>query len=786
MSKAFSIFKLHKPFEPAGDQPEAISALVQGLSKGMKKQTLLGATGTGKTFTMANVIAQYNKPTLVIAHNKTLAAQLAQEFREFFPEAAVHYFVSYYDYYQPEAYMPASDTYIEKDASINKEIDMLRHASTQALLTRRDVIIVASVSCIYGLGSPEEYEKVNLKLEIGMKMDRLTLMKKLIGIHFERTNADLNPGTFRSIGTRVEFMPVSETVMYQIEMFGGSISKITKVDPTSASIISEEKDPRHGGTGIFVFPAKHFITEDVKKKKALVEIKKELTQQLKKFEKEGKLLEAERIKRRTNYDLAMIKEVGYCNGIENYSRHLSGKKEGEPPETLLSYFPHTGSRKHTLRHSHPILEGQDSSGRSEDSSEYVPDFLTIIDESHVTLPQLNGMYAGDASRKNTLVEYGFRLPSAKDNRPLKYNEFQERIGPVIYTSATPSEIERKESEQIVEQIIRPTGLVDPEIIIRSISEGRNTFELPVSEDSAQDDVRRRSHSILEGKVLSGRSEYSSEHHLEHYPGQIQDFISEAEITIKKGFRVLATTLTKKMAEDLSVFLKDKRIKAEYLHSDIKTMDRIKILTQFRKGEIDILVGVNLLREGLDLPEVALIGILDADKAGFLRSETSLIQTIGRAARNSEGRVILYADIMTPAMEYALNETTRRRNIQLAYNKKHGITPKTIMKKIKDITEEMESEHGKAVNAELNLDLEVFKRAYAKEFKKDKKLSRKIPNTSLGHSYLSDEEIGNLIYEKIIKMKEKEMNKAVKELDFETAAILRDEIGVLRIRVEKKD
>ena len=705
MANSKPIFKLYNPFQPAGDQPEAISALVSGLNRGMKKQTLLGATGTGKTFTMANVIAQYNKPTLVIAHNKTLAAQLAQEFRLFFPESAVYYFVSYYDYYQPEAYMPASDTYIEKDASINKEIDMLRHASTQALLTRPDVIIVASVSCIYGLGSPEEYEKVNLKLELNMKMDRMTLMKKLIEIHFERTNADLTPGTFRSIGSRVEFMPVSESVMYQIEFSGSKIGKITKIDPISSQIIKEEDN-------LFIFPAKHFITEDTKKKKALVEIKKELNLQLKKFEKEKKLLEAERIKRRTNYDLAMIKEVGYCNGIENYSRHLSGKKEGEPPETLLSYFPKTG-------------------------------FLTIIDESHVTLPQLNGMYAGDASRKNTLVEYGFRLPSAKDNRPLKYGEFQEHIGPVIYTSATPSEIERKESAQIVEQIIRPTGLVDPETIVR-----------PVGEKGT-------------------------------YKGQIFDFIEEAEKTIAKGFRVLATTLTKKMAEDLSLYLKDKKIKAEYLHSDIKTMDRIKILTQFRKGEFNVLVGVNLLREGLDLPEVALIGILDADKAGFLRSETSLIQTIGRAARNSEGKVVLYADIETDAMKFALNETERRRNIQLAYNKKHGITPKTILKKIKDITEELESEHGKVVNAELGLDLEVFKRAYSKEFKKEEKNRKRIPNTALGQSYLSDEEIGNLIYEKIIKIKEKEMNKAVKELDFETAAILRDEIGVLKLRLEKK-
>jgi excinuclease ABC subunit B len=699
------IFKLHNPFKPAGDQPAAISKLMEGLKQGMKKQTLLGATGTGKTFTMANVIAQYNKPALVIAHNKTLAAQLAQEFREFFPEAAVHYFVSYYDYYQPEAYMPASDTYIEKDASINKEIDMLRHASTQALLTRPDVIIVASVSCIYGLGSPEEYEKVNLKLEVGMEMDRMTLMKKLIQIHFERTNADLNPGTFRSIGARVEFMPVSETVMYQIEFSGKAILKITKIDPVSSQIIKNEQS-------IFIFPAKHFITEDKKKKIALVEIKKELNVQLKKFKKEGKLLEAERIKRRTNYDLAMIREVGYCSGIENYSRHLSGKREGEPPETLLSYFPKTG-------------------------------FLTIVDESHVTLPQLQGMYAGDASRKNTLVEYGFRLPSAKDNRPLKYEEFQKRIGPVIYTSATPSEQERSQSEQIVEQIIRPTGLVDPETIIRPISEKEN------------------------------------------YKGQIQDFITETEKTIRRGFRVLATTLTKKMAEDLSVYLKDKKIKAEYLHSDIKTMERIKILTEFRKGTFDVLVGVNLLREGLDLPEVALIGILDADKAGFLRSETSLIQTIGRAARNSEGKVILYADVMTNAMEYALSETARRRNIQLAYNKKHNITPKTIMKKIKDITEELESEHGKVVNAELDLDLEVFKRAYAKELKKDKSVITKKDGVTEVKLHMSDQERNDLVYEKIIKIKEKEMNKAVKELDFETAAILRDEIGVLRTRLENK-
>jgi excinuclease ABC subunit B len=708
------VFNLKGSFKPAGDQPKAISELLAGLDKGMRKQTLLGATGTGKTFTMANVIAEHNKPTLVIAHNKTLAAQLAQEFREFFPDAAVHYFVSYYDYYQPEAYMPASDTYIEKDAQINKEIDRLRHASTQALLTRPDVIIVASVSCIYGLGSPEEYQKVNMRLNLGMKMDRMTLMKKLIEIHFERTNADLSPAQFRSIGARVEFMPVSETIKYQVEFEGGKVSRITKIDPITSQIIKEEEN-------IFIFPAKHFITGSEKVKVALANIKKELATQLKKFEKEGKLLEAERIKRRTNYDLAMIKEVGYCNGIENYSRHLSGKAEGEPPETLMSYFPHKA-------------DGE-------------ADFLTIIDESHVTLPQLHGMYAGDASRKNTLVEYGFRLPSAKDNRPLKYPEFEERIGQVIYTSATPSKMEREESEQIVEQIIRPTGLIDPETVVR-----------PVSEKPARS---------------SGGG---------NYKGQIVDFIAETENTIKRGFRVLATTLTKKMAEDLSTYLKDKKIKAEYLHSDIKTIERIQILTKFRKGDFDVLVGVNLLREGLDLPEVALIGILDADKAGFLRSETSLIQTIGRAARNSEGKVILYADIMTDAMDYALKETARRRNTQMEYNKKHGITPKTIMKQIKDITEELESEHGKAVNAELALDVELFKKAFAK----DKSNKGKNESDSIKNLSLSDEERNLLVYEKIIKIKEKEMNKAVKELDFETAAILRDEIVVLKTRLEKKD
>ena len=680
-----SVFRLQSDWPPAGDQPKAIENLVKGLKKGMRKQTLLGVTGSGKTYTCANVIAQHGKPTLVIAHNKTLAAQLAQEYREFFPDAAVHYFVSYYDFYQPEAYLPVSDTYIEKDAQINEEIDRLRHASTQALLSRKDVIIVASVSCIYGLGSPEQYREQNLQLSVGMKIGKTDVMRKLIGNHFERTIADVKSAQFRAVGNRVDVVPVSETFMYQIFFTGESISRISAVDPVSSRVIEEVQD-------IFLFPAKHFMTTDTEKNRAIKSIQAELKLQLAKFDKEGKLLEAERLKRRTTYDLAMIKEVGYCNGIENYSRHLSGKKPGEAPETLLSYFPH--------------------------KADGTPDFLTIIDESHVSVPQIGAMYAGDQARKKNLVEFGFRLPSACDNRPLKSDEFEQRVGQVIYTTATPSSFEREVSEQIVEQIIRPTGLIDPEIVVR-----------PILEKGA-------------------------------YKGQIFDFIAETEKTIARGFRVIATTLTKKMAEDLSVYLKDKKIKAEYLHSDIKTIERIQILTAFRKGEFDVIVGVNLLREGLDLPEVALIGILDADKEGFLRSETSLIQTIGRAARNSEGKVILYADHMTGSLDRAIGETTRRRNIQIAYNKEHGITPKTILKRIKDITEGMETKHEKAVNAELELDIQLFEKAT----KKGKKG----------------------VYEKIVKIKEKEMQKAVKELDFETAAILRDEIVVLRKRMNPED
>jgi len=668
-----SVFKIHREFKPAGDQPKAIKGLLDGLKKGLRYQTLLGVTGSGKTFTVANVIDKIGKTTLVIAHNKTLAAQLAQEYREFFPNNAVHYFVSYYDYYQPEAYMPVTDTYIEKEAMINEEIERLRHASTQALLTRKDVIIVASVSCIYGLGNPEEYEKVNLKLEFAQYISRADLIRDLVGIHFTRTNADVNPGTFRALGNAVEVMPVSERIIYRIEIENDRIQKIQKIDAVSRAVLKELQV-------FYLFPAKHFITADDSAKRALASIKLELEERLEELKKAGKLLEAERLKRRTSYDLAMIREVGYTNGIENYSRHFSGKSPGEAPYTLLDYFP-----------------------KKRDGS---PNFLTIIDESHVTVPQIGGMYAGDKSRKDVLIEHGFRLPSARDNRPLRFEEFEERIGQVIFTSATPSKYEKEHSEQIIEQVIRPTGLVDPEVSVKPI-QSRGT-----------------------------------------YKGQILDFIVEAERAIEKGGRVIATTLTKKMAEDLSEFLKDKNIKARYLHSEIKTLERIEILTDFRRGEFDCLVGVNLLREGLDLPEVTLIGILDADKEGFLRSDTSLIQIIGRAARNVEGRVILYADIVTGSMERAIGETSRRRTLQTAHNKSHGITPKTIIKKIKDITDTLEREHRSAVNLLLETDEKFF---------------TKSPK-------------------KLIKNKKKEMEEAVRDLDFESAAILRDEIKVLEMRL----
>lgn len=663
-------FNLKAPYSPAGDQPAAIKSLLAGLKRGDKHQTLLGVTGSGKTYTAANIINAVQKPTLVIAHNKTLAAQLAQEYAEFFPDSAVQYFVSYYDYYQPEAYMPVTDTFIEKEAQINEEIDRLRHAATQALLTRNDVIIVASVSCIYGLGAPEEYERENMKLKQGDKMERGDFIRSLIAIHYNRTNADLKPGMVRNIGQSVEVMPISERFIVRITFDENTISHITKIDAVTRTII-EELDY------FYFFPAKHFITDKSKIAIAVKTIEHELEERLAVLESEGKLLEAERLKRRTRYDLALIREIGYTNGIENYSRHFSGKKPGEAPDSLISYFP------------------KDKNGN--------PDFLLIIDESHVTVSQIGGMYNGDRSRKETLVAHGFRLPSAMDNRPMKFEEFEKKMPQTIYTSATPGKYELEHSTNIAQQLIRPTGLVDPIVDVKPVTE--------------------------KGK----------------YKGQVADFIAEAEKAIKKGGRVLATTLTKKMAEDLASYLIDKKIKSIYIHSDIKALERIDIITQFRKGKYDILVGVNLLREGLDMPEVTLIGILDADKEGFLRSETALVQTIGRAARNVDGRVILYADEITGSMSRAMGETERRRNIQLAYNKEHGITPKTIAKEIRDITETMSSDHQKAVIRLLDMDMKTAK---AKP-------------------------------EALIRQKEKQIENAVKILDFETAAILRDEIVLIR-------
>lgn len=671
-------FAITRPFAPAGDQPEAIRSLTRGLEEHLRHQVLLGATGTGKTFTVANVIQNIGVPTLVIAHNKTLAAQLAQEYKEFFPDNAVHYFVSYYDFYQPEAYMPVSDTYIEKEAMVNEEIERLRHACTQALLTRRDVIVVASVSCIYGLGSPEEYEKVHLRLMRGGSLTRRELVHELVRIHFNRTTADLQPGLFRARGNMVEVMPTNERVVYRIEFEGESVATIRELDA-----ISRMEKTTHDT--LFVFPAKHFVTSPEERVRAVKDIRAELRVRLKELEKEGKVLEHERLKRRTNHDLALIQEVGYCNGIENYSRHFDGRKEGEPPHTLLSYFPK--------------------------KSDGTPDFLTIIDESHVTVPQLAGMFAGDRSRKETLVSHGFRLPSALDNRPLQFEEFLERVGRIVYTSATPGTFERNEAKKngsIVEQIIRPTGLLDPKLVVRPI-------------------ISRAS-----------------------YKGQVEDFINEAKTVTKRGERALVTTLTKRMAEDLTEFLTKKNIRAEYIHSDVKTIDRIETLTRFRRGEFDVLVGVNLLREGLDLPEVSLVGILDADKEGFLRSTTALIQTIGRAARNVNGRVLLYADTVTRSMQTAIDETERRRSVQQAYNEKHGITPIGITKAIHDITDHMRSEHQKAVGVLMQVDESLFKTK---------------PKT-------------------LLKEKRKQMKEAIRRLDFETAGIVRDEIRQLEEKLSR--
>lgn len=655
-------FTLKSEYKPAGDQPEAIDALVRGVESGMERQTLLGVTGSGKTFTVANVIEKVQKPTLVIAHNKTLAAQLASEFREFFPHNAVHYFVSYYDYYQPEAYMPITDTYIEKEAIVNTEIDRLRHAATQSLLTRNDVLIVASVSAIYGIGNPKEYAKAIRTLVVGQRVSRAELLRELIDIYFERTTADLTAGHFRALGTTLEIHPAHEEVIYRLTFSGAEIARIELLDPITREIRGEVGE-------VVIFPARHFVTPETEVQRAVADIRSELDAQLAHFRDVGKVLEAERLSRRVRQDIAMIQEIGYCNGIENYSMHFDGRKEGEPAHSLLAYFAN-GDR----------------------------DFLTVIDESHVTLPQLRAMYAGDRARKDMLVEHGFRLPSARDNRPLQFDEFNERTGQTIYVSATPGPYELEVSKHVAEQVVRPTGLLDPEIIIRPVIE------------------------------------------------QVPDVIQETEAVTKRGARTLITVLTKKMAEDLTDFLKEKKVKAEYIHSDVKTFERIEIMTRFRKGDFDVLVGVNLLREGLDLPEVELVAILDADKEGFLRSETSLIQTMGRAARNAAGRVILYADNVTGSMERAIGETNRRREKQEAYNRKHGITPETIHKNIKDISDQFATAHQKAVGEMVRMDTGALK--------------------------------GKKDIEKLIKAKRKDMLEAAKNLDFETAALLRDEIKVL--------
>lgn len=609
-----NLFKLKSDFSPAGDQPQAIEKLLVGLKKGHSHQTLLGVTGSGKTFTVANIIEAWNQPVLVMAPNKALAAQLYREYKNFFPDNAVHYFVSYYDYYQPEAYLPTSDTYIEKEAMINEEIDRLRHSATSALMTRRDVIIVASVSCIYNLGVPENYLHSSLHLEVGQPLVRADLISQLIKIQFERTPGELKRGTFRVRGDVFEIRPMSENIIYRLELKDQKVYEMAVIDNVARHI--NENLPE-----IVIFPPKHFISSRPMIEEAIKNIRAELKERLAYFKKNKLYLEAERLERRTKYDMEMLRTLGFCHGIENYSRHLSGKLAGEAPDTLLAYFP-----------------------KKQDAS---PDFLTIIDESHIAVPQIRGMYEGDRSRKDVLAKFGWRLPSALDNRPLKFKEFEERVGQVIFTTATPGDYELEKSKVVVEQIIRPTGLVDPEIEVRPVFDKKNNYS------------------------------------------QIDDIIKEASLRAKKKERTIINTLTKKQAEDLSVFLKEKGLAANYLHSDVKTFERTEILKAFREGAFDVLIGVNLLREGLDLPEVTLVAILDADREGFLRSQTSLVQTMGRAARNVSGRIILYADKPTLSMKKAISEVKRRREKQLAYNKQHGITPKTIEKKIEGLLDREE-------------------------------------------------------------------------------------------------
>ncbi|WP_442885209.1 excinuclease ABC subunit UvrB [Anoxybacillus sp.] len=654
-------FQLVSAYEPRGDQPKAIAELVAGIQQGKKHQTLLGATGTGKTFTISNVIQQVNKPTLVIAHNKTLAGQLYSEFKQFFPHNAVEYFVSYYDYYQPEAYVPQTDTYIEKDASINDEIDKLRHSATSALFERRDVIIIASVSCIYGLGSPEEYRELVVSLRVGMEIERDYLLRRLVDIQYERNDIDFRRGTFRVRGDVVEIFPASrDEHCIRIEFFGDEIERIREVDALTGHVMAEREH-------VAIFPASHFVTREEKMNIAIENIEKELEERLRELREQGKLLEAQRLEQRTRYDIEMMKEMGFCSGIENYSRHLTLRPPGSTPYTLLDYFP--------------------------------DDFLIVIDESHVTLPQIRGMYNGDKARKEVLVEHGFRLPSALDNRPLTFAEFEQKVNQIIYVSATPGPYELEHCPQVVEQIIRPTGLLDPTIDVRPIA------------------------------------------------GQIDDLVDEIQKRIARKERTLVTTLTKKMAEDLTDYLKDIGIQVAYLHSEIKTLERIEIIRDLRLGKYDVLVGINLLREGLDIPEVSLVAILDADKEGFLRSERSLIQTIGRVARNANGHVIMYADTITKSMEIAINETKRRRAIQEAYNREHGIVPKTIQKDVPDVIRATFAAEEK----------ETYETKDVRHLSKEERLA-------------------------LIAQLEQEMKEAAKALHFERAAQLRDLILELKAEV----